>query len=235
MHLPGYRHPYLGGVMGQAALLCTTLRCRMAGRLSRSPTRCCSSWRLAMAPCHLFARCARRPRALQPGGRLQLLPAHHFKLSCQRKDSLMRLQTFAADCCCQPVAESRCRLCLSDGSSVNVNQKRPRLLTLEIPHLQAALGLLRRMVHDGRESDGSPSRDRLKLIPRVVNVDDWARTAPLSGTVRTIHLWQSVLHDAEGPLQWAPLLQWPTVWRAYLGQLSGTTRITGVVAHLHGL
>lgn len=48
---------------------------------------------------------------------------------------------------------------------------------------QAALGLLQRLVHDGRESDGSPTRDRLKLIPRVVNVDEWAKNAPLSGTV----------------------------------------------------
>ena len=50
---------------------------------------------------------------------------------------------------------------------------------------QAALGLLQRFVHNGAEADGTPTRDRLKLIPRVVNVDEWATTGPLSGTVRS--------------------------------------------------
>ncbi|KAG2443802.1 hypothetical protein HXX76_002145 [Chlamydomonas incerta] len=45
---------------------------------------------------------------------------------------------------------------------------------------QTALGLLRRFVTNGREADGSPTRDRLKLIPRVVNVDEWAAKGPLS-------------------------------------------------------
>lgn len=49
---------------------------------------------------------------------------------------------------------------------------------------QAAVGLLQRFVNGGKEADGCPTRDRLKLIPRVVNVDEWATTAPLSGTVR---------------------------------------------------
>lgn len=48
---------------------------------------------------------------------------------------------------------------------------------------QAALGLAQRFVHGGKEADGSPTRDRLKLMPRVVNVEEWARTAPLSGPV----------------------------------------------------
>jgi hypothetical protein len=32
----------------------------------------------------------------------------------------------------------------------------------------AALGLLQRFVNNGREADGSPTRDRLKMIPRYV-------------------------------------------------------------------
>ena len=34
------------------------------------------------------------------------------------------------------------------------------------------------------EADKTPTRDRLKLIARVVNVDEWAKTGPLSGYVR---------------------------------------------------
>ncbi|GIM03136.1 hypothetical protein Vretimale_7924 [Volvox reticuliferus] len=45
---------------------------------------------------------------------------------------------------------------------------------------QAALALLRRLTTNGREADGSPTRDRFKLIPRVVNVDEWALKGPLS-------------------------------------------------------
>ncbi|GFR47535.1 hypothetical protein Agub_g9255 [Astrephomene gubernaculifera] len=45
---------------------------------------------------------------------------------------------------------------------------------------QTALALLRRFVTNGREADGSPTRDRLKIIPRVVNVDEWAQKGPLS-------------------------------------------------------
>lgn len=59
---------------------------------------------------------------------------------------------------------------------------------------QAALGLAQRFVHGGKEADGSPTRDRLKLMPRVVNVEEWARTAPLSGPVSlpTMHCPRSV-------------------------------------------
>ena len=46
---------------------------------------------------------------------------------------------------------------------------------------QAALQLLQRFVHNGREMDGQPTRDRLKLIPRIVNADEWAQKGPLSG------------------------------------------------------
>jgi hypothetical protein len=52
------------------------------------------------------------------------------------------------------------------------------------------------MVHDGRESDGSASRERLKLIPRVFNVEEWAKTAPLSGTVRTQQLPRQAIGNA---------------------------------------
>lgn len=38
-------------------------------------------------------------------------------------------------------------------------------------------------MHNGKEADGTPTRDRLKLMPRVVNVDEWAQSAPLSGPV----------------------------------------------------
>ena len=48
---------------------------------------------------------------------------------------------------------------------------------------KAALGLLQRFVHDGREADKVPTRDRLKLLARIVNVDQWAVSGPLSGYV----------------------------------------------------
>lgn len=51
---------------------------------------------------------------------------------------------------------------------------------------QAALGLLQRFVHGEQEADGSPTRDRLKLIARVANVDEWAVEAPLSGTEQAL-------------------------------------------------
>ncbi|KAG2495058.1 hypothetical protein HYH03_006669 [Edaphochlamys debaryana] len=47
---------------------------------------------------------------------------------------------------------------------------------------QKAVGLLKRFVTNGREADGTPTRDRLKFIPRVVNVDEWSRVGPLSQT-----------------------------------------------------
>jgi hypothetical protein len=34
------------------------------------------------------------------------------------------------------------------------------------------------------EADKTPTRDRLKLIARIVNVDEWAQKGPLSGYVR---------------------------------------------------
>eukprot|EP00879_Flechtneria_rotunda_P007526 GHRR01007895.1.p1 GENE.GHRR01007895.1~~GHRR01007895.1.p1 ORF type:complete len:404 (+),score=176.36 GHRR01007895.1:1764-2975(+) len=45
---------------------------------------------------------------------------------------------------------------------------------------KAALGLLQRFVTNGREADGSPTRDRLKMIARVANLEEWARLAPLN-------------------------------------------------------
>jgi len=49
------------------------------------------------------------------------------------------------------------------------------------PAAGPALGLARRFVHNGREGDGTPTRDRLKLIARVANPAEWGREAPLSG------------------------------------------------------
>ncbi|KAG1679104.1 hypothetical protein FOA52_000459 [Chlamydomonas sp. UWO 241] len=46
---------------------------------------------------------------------------------------------------------------------------------------QKALALLKRFFSSGgREADGAPTRDRLKMIPRVVNVAEWAEQGPLS-------------------------------------------------------
>ena len=45
----------------------------------------------------------------------------------------------------------------------------------------AALGLAQRFFGNGVEFDGQPTRDRLKLLPRIVNVDEWAVEGPLSG------------------------------------------------------
>jgi hypothetical protein len=45
----------------------------------------------------------------------------------------------------------------------------------------AAAGLFRRFLADAREADGAPSRDRLKLLGRVVNVEEWVAAGPLSG------------------------------------------------------
>lgn len=44
----------------------------------------------------------------------------------------------------------------------------------------AAIGLLQRFIQDGVEADGSPTRSRLKLIPRVVNAEEWAKAGPLN-------------------------------------------------------
>ena len=45
---------------------------------------------------------------------------------------------------------------------------------------QKALGLLRRFVENGKEADGTPTRDRVKTIARIVNVDEWRTKGPLS-------------------------------------------------------
>lgn len=47
---------------------------------------------------------------------------------------------------------------------------------------KAALGLVQRFVNNGVEADGTPTRDRLKLLPSIVNLDEWAEKGPLSGT-----------------------------------------------------
>jgi len=51
----------------------------------------------------------------------------------------------------------------------------------DIPH-ENALKLLQRFFGNGREFDGQPTRDRFKLIGRVVNPDEWAEKGPLSNT-----------------------------------------------------
>lgn len=40
---------------------------------------------------------------------------------------------------------------------------------------QAAMRLFQRFVEGGTEADGTPSRDRLKMIARVVNKEEWAQ------------------------------------------------------------
>ncbi|KAI8466835.1 MAG: hypothetical protein J3K34DRAFT_52796 [Monoraphidium minutum] len=47
---------------------------------------------------------------------------------------------------------------------------------------QAALGLLARFVANGREPDGSSTRERLKMIVRCCNSEEWAAAAPLTTT-----------------------------------------------------
>ena len=51
---------------------------------------------------------------------------------------------------------------------------------VQVPNA-AALALIQRFMHNQREFDGTPTRDRLKLIPRIVNVAEWAEKGPLSG------------------------------------------------------
>ena len=46
----------------------------------------------------------------------------------------------------------------------------------------AALGLAQRFMNNGVEFDGTPTRERLKLLPRFNNIDEWAASAGLSGT-----------------------------------------------------
>lgn len=46
----------------------------------------------------------------------------------------------------------------------------------------AALQLLQRFFGNGREFDGQPTRDRLKLIGRIMNPEEWGELGPLSNT-----------------------------------------------------
>ena len=53
---------------------------------------------------------------------------------------------------------------------------------------QHAIDLVVRFVQGGTEEDGQASRDRLKLIPRIMNVEERGRDAGLSRTeVRLVH------------------------------------------------
>lgn len=54
----------------------------------------------------------------------------------------------------------------------------------QVPN-RVALELFQRFVHDGVESDGCATRDRLKLIPHVANPEEWASAAPLSRELGT--------------------------------------------------
>lgn len=45
---------------------------------------------------------------------------------------------------------------------------------------QAAVGMLQRLIQNGREHNSDATRSRLKIIPRVVNVDEFAELGPLS-------------------------------------------------------
>lgn len=47
---------------------------------------------------------------------------------------------------------------------------------------KAALSLLEKFFRDEVCEDGVPARDRLKLIPRISNVEEWYRVGPLSST-----------------------------------------------------
>ena len=60
----------------------------------------------------------------------------------------------------------------------------------------AALGLLQRFIQDQHESDSSPTRNWLKLIPRISNADEWAKTGPLHGAeYRLINVSRSRMAD----------------------------------------
>lgn len=58
--------------------------------------------------------------------------------------------------------------------------------TPEFESNKAALGLAQRLIHGGTEADNTPTRDRLKLMPRIANVDEWAVTGPLSSTEQAL-------------------------------------------------
>lgn len=74
---------------------------------------------------------------------------------------------------------------------------------------KAALGLLARFVGNGREADGSATRERLKLIARVSNPEEWARAAPLSSTE-----YKLLTSYNEKPLMTRPQVRW---WFRALG------------------
>ena len=71
--------------------------------------------------------------------------------------------------------QQTCHLALRRGSG-----RRPCLPVSQVDN-KAALAMVQRFVHNKREFDGSPTRDRFKLIPRIINVDEWAEKGPLSG------------------------------------------------------
>jgi len=56
----------------------------------------------------------------------------------------------------------------------------------EAPGNQKSLALMRRFVDDGREPDGSPTRDRFKLIARALNISSWTRIAKISKPETTL-------------------------------------------------
>ena len=70
-----------------------------------------------------------------------------------------------------------------NGASLVYYFALPEGWTPEQESNKAALGLLQRLVHDGREADRTPTRDRLKLLARIANVDEWAERGPLSSYV----------------------------------------------------
>lgn len=177
--------------MGLAARWCTTMRCQRAGHLSRSPTRCCPV-RLHSPCCtRLCSQSAERNANIMCERPLRVLGGERpFAAAASRGCHAHHAETALDNLPCSELATLTC------------------LAQLEPPErLQAALGLLRRMVHDGREADGSPTRDRLKLIPRVVNVDEWARNAPLSGTVRALPATNSTRRHVSASGVWAVFLQ----------------------------
>lgn len=55
-------------------------------------------------------------------------------------------------------------------------------------HNHGAVQLLHGLIHNGREHNSDASRERLKIIPKVVNVEEWAAQAPLSRAVSLILL-----------------------------------------------
>lgn len=67
--------------------------------------------------------------------------------------------------------------------------RHPDTTTLPQVSNQAALGLVQRFMHNKREFDGTATRDRFKLIPRIVNADEWAEKGPLSG--KSGWVWRS--------------------------------------------